>query len=145
MVSLGLVAYGQQLAIRRNAVVVVALHGKSRVDHTRLSARGRNGVDASAAVIEQRLAVRQPVRRLDVRGGTVRYAPISTGDGLRLERAVEHRSRGFIGQRRSELYLGKVGGLGNIGVMRAHADAHVERFREHNALGRSTELRIATV
>src|SRR5205823_1866142 len=82
--SLGRVAEGQQGAVRGDAVVVVAARGEAGVKGLRLTAGDGDAVDAAVTVVEQRLAVAQPVGRVEAGGRDADDAAVPRVDRLRL-------------------------------------------------------------
>lgn len=74
-------ADGDLPAIGREDMVVVATHGKSRIDFLRLAGLvGREAEEVSAAVIDEPLAVVRPVGGFDEVGKLPDDGPLPAGD-----------------------------------------------------------------
>ena len=138
--ALRLVADRQQLAVGREPVVVVATGGEAGIDHLGCTAGRGDPVDPAVAVVDQRLAVVQPVGRLDPRRDDVHHAAIRRGERHRLERAVEDGLIPLQGNVRVQLDLRENRPLGGLGVVRADADPDVERRPEFDPYCRAGEL-----
>lgn len=81
------VADGDLPAIGREDMVVVATHGKSRIDFLRLAGLvGREAEEVSAAVIDEPLAVVRPVGGFDEVGKLPDDGPLPAGDIQRFPR-----------------------------------------------------------
>ena len=126
VVRAGLVADGEQGAVGRKAVVVVAFDGGAGVKQLRRAVGERQFVNPAFAVEEKILSVARPVRCFDVIAGVVSHAAVGGRDGHGFQRAFQRgRHAGWRGNGR-QLDVGKNGLFNGLIVVRANAEADIK-------------------
>src|ERR1017187_1699271 len=121
----GLSPDGQMLAIRGEAMIVVAMDLGSGVNRHGLGAADGQTAEGALLIEDERRAVAGPVWRLKVRGRNVFDTTVSGSDSDGFQRAQQNGLSGRW-RERFEFYMGEDGLLDRILVMRADADADVE-------------------
>ncbi len=138
------VADPELLAVERQHVIVVVARRESRVDHRWLARLQIEAIEPAAAVVDQRLAVGRPVRRLNRTGLGVKHRAIARRDVHHLQVAADvvaiRRPAGL--RRNHDAHVAEDRLLRHLRIVRTHeqtdidvvAEIHIGHFRSRERL-----------
>ena len=133
-VRLRLVADDKSFAVGRNAVVVVATCGEVGVDDGGHAPVGLDTINFTTGVVDQGLAIREPIRRFDASWRRENDAAVGRIHRLRFERAVQSRFPRRL-RWRYEFDVRKRGRFGCLFVVSTDAETNGNRTGERDSDG----------